>query len=137
MPRSLPVTEKSRGCVVNMSSMTGLVGAQGHAAYSVTKGAINTMTQSLAADWGKDGIRVNAVCPSSVQTEAVDRIIDATENPAAVRAARQATNFLNTVASPEQIASVAVFLASPAAAFMTGALVPVSGGSELGYSQKS
>lgn len=128
--------KKARGCVVNVSSMTGIHGSQNHAGYSVTKGAINTMTQSLAADWGRDGIRVNAVCPSSVITPNVDKIIDAADNPAAIRAFRNSINSLGFVATPAMISAAILFLASPAAAFITGALVPVSGGSEVGYGVK-
>lgn len=131
-----PLLKLSRGCIVNVSSMTGVHGARDHAAYSVTKGAVNALTQSLAADWGRDGIRVNAVCPSTVETENVDKIIDSKENPAAIREARRGVTSLGAVASAGMIAEAILFLASPGAAFIHGALVPVSGGSECGYGQK-
>jgi len=131
-----PHLQKSRGSVVNVSSMAGLFGERDHAIYSATKGALNALTQSAAADWGGDGIRVNAICPSSVTTPNVTEMISQADDPDAIHKLRQSINCLGFVASPEHIASVVTFLASPAATFITGALMPVSGGSECGYGIK-
>jgi NAD(P)-dependent dehydrogenase (short-subunit alcohol dehydrogenase family) len=67
--------KRSRGCIINVSSMAGVNGEQGHAVYAATKGAVNALTKSMAVDYGADGIRCNAVCPSSVLTPAVDNLI--------------------------------------------------------------
>jgi NAD(P)-dependent dehydrogenase (short-subunit alcohol dehydrogenase family) len=133
---SYPHLKQSRGCILNVSSMAGVHGEKHHAIYAATKGAINALTQSMAVDWGDDGIRVNALCPSSVLTPNVDKMIEALPNASEIIQLRKQINALGFTATPEQIASVAVFLCSPAAAFMTGAIVPVSGGSECGYGLK-
>ena len=133
---SYPHLRDSRGCILNVSSMAGVHGEKHHAIYAATKGAINALTQSMAVDWGDDGIRVNALCPSSVLTPNVDKMIEALPNAHEIIELRKQINALGYTATPEQIASVAVFLCSPAAAFITGAVVPVSGGSECGYGLK-
>jgi len=131
-----PHLRKTRGCIVNVSSMSGVCGEAGHAAYSASKGGLNGLTKAMAIDYGPDGIRCNAVCPSSVLTAATDKLINAAPDPQKVVAYRKRINLLGYTATPEQIASVVLFLCSPAAGFMTGAIVPVSGGSEIGYGVK-
>ena len=131
-----PHLRRSKGSILNMSSMAGVHGEQSHAIYSATKGAVNALTQAMAIDYGADRIRCNAICPSSVLTPAVDRLIRKSRDPKKVVEYRKRVNHLGYTARPEEIASVAVFLASPAASFMTGAVVPVSGGSECGYGLK-
>jgi NAD(P)-dependent dehydrogenase (short-subunit alcohol dehydrogenase family) len=131
-----PHLKRARGCMVNISSMAGVQGEKSHAVYAATKGAMNALTKAMAIDYGRDGIRVNALCPSSVRTPNTDKLIQAAPNPRAIVKLRKTINHLGYTATPEEIASVAVFLASPAASFMTGAIVPVSGGSECGYGIK-
>jgi len=131
-----PHLQQSRGCVLNISSMAGMHGEKEHAIYAATKGAINALTQSLAIDWGQDGIRANALCPSSVLTPNVDKMIAAAPDAAQIVELRRNINVLGFTATPQHIADAALFLCSPAAAFMTGALIPVSGGSECGYGLK-
>lgn len=131
-----PSLKQSQGCIVNISSMAGVQGEKSHAMYAATKGAINALTQAMAIDYGADGIRCNALCPSSVLTPNTGKLIDALPDPSGMIALRRNINHLGYTAQPEEIASVVVFLASPAASFMTGAIVPVSGGSECGYGIK-
>ena len=131
-----PHLKKSRGSIVNMSSMAGMCGEASHAVYSATKGALNSLTMAMAIDYGPDGIRCNAVCPSSVRTPATDKLINEKPNAEEIVEYRTKINHLGYTATPDQIASVVVFLASPAAGFITGAIVPVSGGSECGYGVK-
>lgn len=131
-----PHLRAARGNILNISSMAGVHGEKHHAVYAATKGAINALTQAMAVDYGADGIRCNALCPSSVLTPAVDALIAAQPNAAQIVELRKTINTLGFTATPEHIAAVAVFLASPAAAFITGAIVPVSGGSECGYGIK-
>ena len=107
-----------------------------HAAYAATKGAINALTHAMAIDYGREGIRVNAVAPSSVITPNVDRMIDASPDPRAVVELRKNINALGYTSRPEEIAAVVRFLASDAASFITGAVIPVSGGTECGYGIK-
>ena len=131
-----PHLKKSKGCLLNISSMAGVHGEKQHAIYSATKGALNALTQSMAVDWGDDGIRCNALCPSSVLTPNVDKLIEALPNASEIINLRKSINALGFTATPQHIADAAVFLCSPQAAFMTGAIVPVSGGSECGYGIK-
>jgi NAD(P)-dependent dehydrogenase (short-subunit alcohol dehydrogenase family) len=126
----------SKGCIVNVSSMAGIHGERAHAVYSATKGALNAMTQAMAIDYGRDGIRCNAVCPSSVLTPTTDVIVNEAPDPQRVIEARRDITALGYTAGPKEIASAVLFLASPAASFMTGTLMPVSGGSECGYGVK-
>jgi NAD(P)-dependent dehydrogenase (short-subunit alcohol dehydrogenase family) len=133
---SYPHLKQRKGCIINVSSMAGVHGEKHHAIYSASKGAINALTQSMAIDYGPDGIRCNAICPSSVLTPNVDKMIEELPNAEEIVHLRKSINVLGYTATPDQIAAVAVFLASPAAAFMTGSIVPVSGGSECGYGIK-
>jgi NAD(P)-dependent dehydrogenase (short-subunit alcohol dehydrogenase family) len=131
-----PLLQSTRGNVVNISSMAGVCGEKEHAAYAMTKGAINALTKSIAIDWGRVGIRCNSVCPSSVITPNSERVIAKSHDAAMLIKLRNQISHLGDAALPEQIASVVLFLASPAADYMTGAIVPVSGGSECGYGLK-
>ena len=131
-----PELKRSGGSIVNLSSMAGVTGEKHHAVYAATKGAINALTRSMAADYGPEGIRVNAVCPSCVETPRSERAIAASPDADTLRLLRRKIIPLGSVARPDQVASVVVFLASPAAAFITGAVIPVSGGSECGYGLK-
>jgi meso-butanediol dehydrogenase/(S,S)-butanediol dehydrogenase/diacetyl reductase len=90
----------------------------------------------MAIDYGPDGVRVNAVCPSCVITPNTDVLVNESPNPAKVVEKRKQITLLGYTASADEIANVVVFLASPAASFVTGAIVPVSGGSEVGYGIK-
>jgi NAD(P)-dependent dehydrogenase (short-subunit alcohol dehydrogenase family) len=131
-----PHLKASRGNIINISSMAGVNGEKHHAVYAATKGAVNALTQAMAVDYGADGIRCNAVCPSSVLTPKVDKMIATAPNAEEIVQLRKSINSLGYTATPQEIASVAVFLAAPAASFMTGAIIPVSGGSECGYGVK-
>ena len=133
---AVPHLKRTRGSIVNMSSMAGVIGEKNHAVYSATKGAINALTRSMAIDYGPDRVRVNAICPSCVATPSSERAIAESPDADAIRRMRPQMTHLGFVAEPEHVASVAVFLASDAALYMTGAIVPVSGGSECGCGLK-
>jgi len=133
---ALPALKSSRGSIVNLSSMAGITGEKHHAVYAATKGAINALTRSMAADYGADGVRVNAVCPSCVTTSNSERAILASADGEALQRRRRQICPLGTVADPAQVASVVLFLACPDAGFITGAVLPVSGGSDCGYGLK-
>jgi NAD(P)-dependent dehydrogenase (short-subunit alcohol dehydrogenase family) len=131
-----PHLKQSRGCIINMSSMSGVTGEKHHCVYSATKGFMNALTMSMAIDYGREGIRCNAIAPSGVLTPNVDRLIAALPNAAEVIELRKNINLLGYAAEPRAVASVVVFLASQEASFVTGAVIPVSGGSECGYGVK-
>jgi 2-keto-3-deoxy-L-fuconate dehydrogenase len=113
------------GTIVNVSSVAGLVGLRNRAAYCASKGAVIAFTRALAIDHAADGIRVNAVCPGTIETPWVRRLVDdAGESLDALRA-RQ---LLGRLGTPEEIADAILYLASEAAAFLTGTLLTVDGG---------
>ncbi len=118
------------GAVINMASVAGVVGAPGMCAYSASKHAIVGLTRTAAAEVGRAGVRVNAVCPSAVQTRmvgALEQMLNP-ENPAAVRDQFVARNPTGRYGLPEEVAQVVVYLASPAASFVNGVALVVDGG---------
>lgn len=123
----------TRGCVLNISSMAGITGHQNHAIYAATKGAINTLTKSTAVDWGGHGVRINALCPVSAWTDSLRAWCDEQPDPAGTVENLGRVNSLGYCPEPEEIATVAAFLCSEEARFVTGCVMPVSGGSECGY----
>jgi meso-butanediol dehydrogenase / (S,S)-butanediol dehydrogenase / diacetyl reductase len=133
MKLAYPLLKETRGCVLNISSMAGVTGQERHAAYAATKGGINALTKCAAVDWGPDRIRVNALCPTGVWTDALRTWCDEQPNQAEIEQYLDRIHSLGYCPGPEEIASVALFLCSEDAKFMTGAIVPVSGGSECGY----
>jgi len=128
-----PHLKATRGCVLNISSMAGVTGQERHAVYGATKGAINALTKCTAVDWGRDGIRVNAICPAGVWTDTLRQWMKAQPNAAGIENYLKQIHSLGYCPEPEEIASVAAFLCSDEAKFITGCTMPVSGGSECGY----
>jgi NAD(P)-dependent dehydrogenase (short-subunit alcohol dehydrogenase family) len=129
---ALPALREAKGCIVNISSYVGLVGFAGASAYAASKAAILNLTRSMALDHAKEGIRVNAVCPGSVDT---DMIHAAWQQFGDVEEAQKLWAFkhpLGRIASPEEVGRAILFLASQEASFITGAALPVDGGITAG-----
>jgi NAD(P)-dependent dehydrogenase (short-subunit alcohol dehydrogenase family) len=115
--------ERGGGAIVNVASVAGLVGLKNRAAYCASKGAVIALTRALAVDHVAEGIRVNAVCPGTVDTPWVRRLVDeAGESLDALRA-RQPIGRLGTA---EEIAEAVLYLAT--AAFVTGSILTIDGG---------
>jgi NAD(P)-dependent dehydrogenase (short-subunit alcohol dehydrogenase family) len=113
------------GSIVNVASVAGLVGLRARAAYCASKGAVIALTRALAVDHVGDGIRVNCLCPGTVDSPWVRRLVaEAGEDLDALRA-RQPMGRLGT---PEEVAEAALYLASPASAFVTGSSLVIDGG---------
>ncbi|MEZ2444928.1 SDR family NAD(P)-dependent oxidoreductase [Chitinophaga sp. RCC_12] len=123
----------SRGCILNTSSMVGDIGQENHAAYAGSKGAVNALTKAMALDYAADGIRVNAVAPAGVWTPMLRRWSSEQPEPARIEQYLDGIHALGYCPEADEIADVCAFLLSEQARFITGCIMPVSGGAELGY----
>ncbi|BDR20071.1 MULTISPECIES: SDR family oxidoreductase [Vibrio] len=119
---ALPELLKTKGCMVNTASVSGLGGDWGAAFYCASKGAVVNLTRAMALDHGADGVRINAVCPSLVKTNMTNGW------PQDIRDKFNERIALGRAAEPEEIASVVTFLASDDASFINGVNLPVDGG---------
>lgn len=124
----LPHLRQTRGCIINMSSVNGFFVEPRCAGYCATKAAIIGLTKAMAIDHGKEGIRVNCICPGYIDAGLAWGYFEAQPDPAAARAAAGKLHALWRIGRPEEVARVAVFLASDEASFMTGSAVVVDGG---------
>jgi meso-butanediol dehydrogenase/(S,S)-butanediol dehydrogenase/diacetyl reductase len=123
----------SQGSILNTASMVGLIGQQDHAAYVSTKGAMIALTKAMAADYARYSIRVNAICPAGVWTPMLEQWCAEQPDPGSIRKYLDEIHLLGHCPRGDVIADAAVFLLSPWARFITGCILPVSGGAELGY----
>lgn len=121
---SAPQLQDGGGKVINIASMFGIVTVRGEAAYTVSKHAIVGLTRSLALEWARKGVQVNAICPGFIET---DMLASAVQDEATAAYMRRTTP-LGRWAQPEEMAGPAIFLASAASNFMTGQLLIVDGG---------
>ncbi len=120
------------GAIVNNASYLGLVGARGAAAYCASKGAVVLLTRAMAMDHGGDGIRVNCICPGSVDTPMLRNEMEEMGGVEKVRSLFEEKHPQGRIASPAEIAEAALYLASDASRFVTGACLPVDGGITAG-----
>jgi NAD(P)-dependent dehydrogenase (short-subunit alcohol dehydrogenase family) len=130
---ALPALRRSKGTIISVSSMTGMVGQANGAVYVASKGALISMTKGLALELGADGIRVNCVCPAGVDTPLMRGWAATMPDPDEVLRGQAAMHLTNRMATADEIAAAILFLASPAASFITGIALPVEGGATLGY----
>ena len=119
------MVRRGGGSIVNIASVAGLVGLRNRAAYCASKGAVIAFTRALAVDHVADGIRVNAVCPGTVDSPWVRRLVDDAGESLDDLRARQPMGRLGT---PEEVAEAVVYLASDASSFVTGSALVVDGG---------
>jgi len=122
-----------RGSILNTASMVGLIGQSNHAAYVATKGAMISLTKAMALDYAPQGIRVNAICPAGVWTPMLREWAREQPDPHAIEQYLDGIHALGYCPKPDVVADAAVFLLSDKARFITGCILPVSGGAELGY----
>jgi len=126
----LHMKERKKGVILNMASIASSVGISDRFAYSMTKGAVLTMTYSVAKDYVEHGIRCNSISPARVHTPFVDGFIreNYPERQEQMFAQLSKTQPIGRMASPEEIAKFALFLCSDDAAFITGTDYPIDGG---------
>lgn len=124
----LPELRKTRGSIVNMSSVNAYFVEPKCAGYCATKGAIVAFTKALAMDVGRSGVRVNCICPGYIDAGLAEGYFQAQPDPAGARAAAGRLHALGRTGRPGEVARAAVFLASDAASFMTGSALVVDGG---------
>jgi meso-butanediol dehydrogenase/(S,S)-butanediol dehydrogenase/diacetyl reductase len=129
----LQALKDSRGSILSTSSLVGEIGQENHAAYAATKGGLNALTKSMALDYAPHHIRVNAVAPSAVWTPMLREWSKELGNPGNFERYLNEMHPLGYCPNGDVVADACVFLASDKARFITGCILPVSGGAELGY----
>ncbi|MGW2565748.1 SDR family NAD(P)-dependent oxidoreductase [Streptomyces sp. NPDC001537] len=118
----------SHAAIVNTCSIGATAGLPQRALYCASKGAVLSLTLAMAADHVREGIRVNCVNPGTADTPWVSRLLDAADDPEAERAALNARQPMGRLVTPDEVAAAIVYLASPAAASVTGTSLAVDGG---------
>ncbi|MBZ3901571.1 SDR family oxidoreductase [Streptomyces brasiliscabiei] len=118
----------SHAAIVNTCSIAATAGLPQRALYSASKGAVLSLTLAMAADHVREGVRVNCVNPGTADTPWVGRLLDAADDPEAERAALNARQPLGRLVTADEVAAAIVYLASPAAASVTGTALAVDGG---------
>ncbi len=130
---ALPSLEAVKGSILNTSSLVGVIGQEIHAAYTATKGGMNTLTKSMALDYAKRGIRVNAVCPAGAWTPMLRQWARDQPDPDGIHKYLADIHPLGYCPDGDVIADACVFLLSEKARFITGHIMHISGGAEIGY----
>lgn len=132
----LPYLRQSKGNIVSMSSVNGYFVEPMCAGYCATKAAIIGLTKAMAIDHGNEGVRVNCICPGYIDAGLAEGYFQSQADPAKARREAGKLHALWRIGKPEEVARVAVFLASDDASFMTGASVAVDGGFGSGLPPK-
>ncbi|HEY7030897.1 MAG TPA: SDR family oxidoreductase, partial [Thermomicrobiales bacterium] len=123
-----PLSATGGGAIVNLASVSGMIGWGGSSVYSASKGAAIALTKFLAVELAPRGIRVNAICPGSIRTPMVEQNIDRLPDPARAWDETAALHPLGRVGSADEVADAVVYLASPSSSFVTGTCLVVDGG---------
>lgn len=117
------------GSIINTASVSGLVAFPGLPAYGASKGAVVQLTKTVAAEYGRAGIRCNAICPGIIATPMLDSVkVDAPDAFAQLSTLAEQATAVGRLGEPSEIAAAAVFLASDESSFVTGVALPVDGG---------
>ena len=118
----------SGGVVVNVASEAGIVGIKNQVAYNVSKAGMISLTRSCAVDFSPKGIRACCVCPGTSDTPLVQKALQQSSDPAALRRSLESSRPANRLGEPEEIASAVLYLASDDAGYATGAVLSIDGG---------
>jgi 3-oxoacyl-[acyl-carrier protein] reductase len=126
---ALPALRKAGGgSIINIGSILGLIGMKGRAAYAASKGGVTMLTKAMALDYAHEKIRVNCICPALVETELIRDLFGSGSEGEAARRSRIAQFPLGRMGRPEDVADMAVFLASKESSWVTGVAIPLDGG---------
>jgi NAD(P)-dependent dehydrogenase (short-subunit alcohol dehydrogenase family) len=120
--------ERRSGVIVNIGSVAGLIGIPKRAAYCASKGAVVTLTKQIAIAYVRQGIRCNCICPGTVDSPWVERLVAQEPDPVAARRALEARQPIGRLVTPEEVAAAALYLASDEAAAVTGSVLVIDGG---------
>jgi NAD(P)-dependent dehydrogenase (short-subunit alcohol dehydrogenase family) len=120
--------DRGNGVIINVASVAGIVGLRGRAAYCASKAGLVGLTRAIAADHGADGIRCVAVCPGTVETEWVNKILEGEADPDASRERMAMRQLDGRMGTADEIAATIAFIASPSGRFFNGSSVIVDGG---------
>jgi NAD(P)-dependent dehydrogenase (short-subunit alcohol dehydrogenase family) len=130
---AIPYLRKSKGSVVNIASIAGVLGQGGAVPYSASKAGLIGLTKAMAIDLASDGVRVNAICPAGVDTPMMHEWAAGLDDYEGVIAHQHSMHRLGRMADKSEIGAVCLFLASDAASFITGQALIVDGGVSIGY----
>jgi dihydroanticapsin dehydrogenase len=125
---ALPHMLERGGAIVNVASVYALAAGPAAPSYVASKGGVLALTRSIAVDYADRGIRCNVICPGFTETSMVLEYIEKLDNPVAARTEVDAAHLIGRLAKPDEIAAAALWLASDAASFVTGAVLAVDGG---------
>lgn len=124
----VPVMKKTGGVIINLSSVSAFVGSAESFAYTTSKGAVQSMTYATAQELAPHNIRVMAICPGWVSAGFTEKALKLAPDPKVLLEAAKNAHVLGRMATPEEVANAALFLASEEASFMTGSALYVDGG---------
>jgi NAD(P)-dependent dehydrogenase (short-subunit alcohol dehydrogenase family) len=126
---AIPVLRRAGGgSIINIGSILGLVGMKRRVAYAASKGGVTLLTKAMALDLGSDNIRVNCICPGIVETGMVRDVLGQSPDPEVERRRRIEQLAVGRIGQPEDVAHLALYLASDESAWMTGAAIPLDAG---------
>lgn len=123
---------RGEGVIINMASVAGIVGVKNRAGYCASKGAVVALTRAMAVDHAQDGIRVNCICPGTVASPWIGRILSTHPDPEEGRRTMAARQPIGRMGTPEEIAHAALYLAQAEAAFVHGSALVIDGGLSAG-----
>lgn len=132
----LPHLRQTRGVIINLSSVNAFFVEPACAGYCATKAAIIGLTKAMAIDHGRQGVRVHAICPGYIDAGLAESYFQSQADPARARADAGKLHALGRIGRPEEVARLAVFLASEESSFMTGAPIIVDGGFSAGLPRR-
>jgi NAD(P)-dependent dehydrogenase (short-subunit alcohol dehydrogenase family) len=119
---------QGKGAIITLASQLAVAGGRGNSAYVAAKGAVISLTRTMAVDFATDGIRVNAIAPGAIDTPMLRRSFARHADPDAVREASRQRHAMKRFGHAEEIARAALYLASDESSFTTGVVLPVDGG---------